>query len=47
MYSPKTLGYPTFLSKPLRPGNPGRPIERLTSQSYKDHELVIVKMTIG
>ena len=47
MYSPKTPGYPAFLSKPLRPGNPGRPVERLTSQSYKDPELVIVEMTIG
>ena len=47
MYSPKNPGYPPFLSKPLRLGNPGRPVERLTSQSYKDPELVIVKMTIG
>ena len=47
MYSPKTPGYPAFLSKLLRLGNPDRPVERLTSQSYKDPELVIVKMVIG
>jgi len=47
VYSPKNPGYPAFLSLPLRPGNPGMTRRTLTSQSYKDPELVKVKTTIG
>ena len=47
VYSPKNLGYPAFLSLPLRPGNPGMTRRTLDSQSYKDPELVKVKTTIG
>ena len=47
MYSPKNLGYPAFLSLPLHPGNPGMTRRTLTSQYYKDLELVKVKTTIG
>ena len=47
MYSPKTLDYPAFLSESLRPGNPGMTRRTFDSQSYKDPELVIVKLMIG
>ena len=45
VYSPKNLGYPESL--PLYPSNPGMTHRTLDSQSYKDPELVKVKMTIG
>ena len=47
MYSPKNLGYPAFVSWPLRPGNPGMTRCTLDSYSYKDTELVNVKPMIG
>ena len=47
MYSPKTPGYPAFVCLPLEPGNPGMTHRTLNSQSYKDPELVKVKMVIG
>ena len=47
VYSSKNLGYPAFVCLPLRPGNPGMTRRTLDSQSYKDPELVKVKMVIG
>ena len=47
MYSPKNLGYPAFVSWPLRPGNPRMTRCTLDSYSYKDTELVKVKTMIG
>ena len=46
VYSPKTPGYPAFLSKSLCPGNPGMTRRTFDSQSYKDPELFIVKLMI-
>ena len=43
----KNPGYPAFVSLPLRPGNPGITRRTLDSQSYKDPELLKVKMAIG
>ena len=43
----KNPGYPAFVCLPLRLGNPGMTHRTLDSQSYKDPELVKVKMAIG
>ena len=43
----KNPGYPAYVSLSLRPGNPGMTRCTLDSYSYKDTELVNVKMAIG
>ena len=47
VYSPKTPGYPAFLSQPLPQVILEQPAVLLTSQSYTDPELVKDKMMIG